>query len=435
MEISMDFVKRVYVGEEALENEKLFKEFAWKIFCIMKQGHKYKSYLLYLDENSKRLMRGPVEELHFEKLSEEDIIRAIVTKEVLDNSRPVGIFKVTEIFYELLMMGAIEVYPISNVNHQILHNTLYGDKSKNAEDILKDLGVIPYGDNTIFIKEYMEYLPQSILDQFDVPDTRTKIKTILTIKNEAGDILFEGPNELRGVENEDGMFTAVINISGEDCSKYFRSGNSTIGLYSDDMIKIMKTNEGYNPESHGIKNGDLKDFHIGKPSNLIDEIVIPRLGSLSSDPGLSGCILPNMKEPFLNASEGRKAMIISKMKQAEETKPLEFKTVYEKYKYVHDALNVYRKSISEVAKELCVSETRIREMYDAYITSTNMREYYKDLYEIFGEETRIIKSLARGGIDAHKLRDMYMKDSSLEKLREIKGIGATTLKKILKAMK
>lgn len=291
MELSMEFINTLYIGREILDNDRLLIKSVYKIFKMIKNSKEYKSYISYLDEQSRILSHGPIEELHYCKLSEVDILSAIISKELLENDiTAVSILKIEEIFNRLLLSQAFTVYPISEINHKMLHNALYGDNDKTAEDILKDFNIPPLGNNLEFFKEYISYIPQSVIDKFDIPDNTPKINTIITFKNEDGGVLYEGKNTI--TTDKVDLNGIIFNIGSEDVRELFNVDNPNVGLYSNDIIKIIDSNK----EPKTNRDGGLTGAVIPFPIGFINASDI---------------------DNFISLCEGRKALVVNKLKDTE----------------------------------------------------------------------------------------------------------------------
>lgn len=433
MKFSLDFINSLYIGKESLNSEPLLRDI-FKIWDNVQSTEAFKSYMDGLNKEYFNKYNDNIEILYFNIISAIDIIDAIITKEVSENERGIIQIKdINNIFMNLLYNKEVEVFPMTHAMYKTFRNIRYGNNNANPEELFKQLKVESTGSNKGFIKKYIEYLPCELLDKLHEQYTGPTIKTVLTIKNEAGEVLFEGPNELH--INKDGgeLFTTTINITGEDCRKYFKN-------------KIK-----------------LKPSHINEfMSDVRDSLAL----SNHSKPDLSGCVIPILGPIFgaslfsvdAEVSEQRKELFdarVSQIKKEQEImgsdfKPevklgsnesdktqesLKFLSPHAKYKYVYDSLKNKTKTKAELAREFFVTVTRITEMRDNYERSVRFRTSNKDLCDLLGNEERVIKLLARAGISARELKDMYMKDSSLKNLKEIKGIGDGVIGKILKYMK
>lgn len=291
MDFSADFIDILYIGKEIIDDDVLFTRSAHKIFNIIKKNTDYKKYIKYLDEQSKILCGDTVEELHYNKLTEIDIIMAIMTKEVIETGM-VGIYSVAKTFKDLLLSQSIEVYPTSNIKHKLIHNAMYGDTEDEINDVFKRLNLKPLGSNTKFLEEYIQYLPESVLEILDTIYNGPKIRPILTIKNADDKAIFEGENNLSGDKPD--LNNITFNIEYENAGELFKGENPSLGLYTDAL--------------EGRK-----------------ALIVETIGKSNRDGGLTGAIMPFPTgfisafdtDNFESLSEGRKELVKIKMEQLE----------------------------------------------------------------------------------------------------------------------
>lgn len=166
MDTNIKYDKGLYIDKDVLTDHDNFILRATGILSLIKRSYEYTSYIAFI---AKRI--SDVEELHFDKISEIDIIETILIKQ-LDNNEFTSVFRVCDEFMRLLFENAFEVYPISNVNHNILHAKLLQDDTLKSADILAELGIIPIGSFDKFIEDYFNYIPKQLMCKLDIKDDK-----------------------------------------------------------------------------------------------------------------------------------------------------------------------------------------------------------------------------------------------------------------------
>lgn len=216
-------------------------------------------------------------------------------------------------------------------------------------------------------------------------------------------------------------------------------GNKTFAEIADTIgLSAGRVNELYNRESgrNKIKSENKEMYEVFNNNHALITLILRR-----------GLNFDKLKELYAEDSElsqlnSYRSMGANKIKIIRDclyryNSPSHnaFRTPRDRSQYVYKQIKCHNRKISELAQELRVSTTRIRQLYEDEVSNIFMRKHYKKLYDLFGDDDRLVNTLAKAGITYTYLKRIYLEDSSMRKLKDTKGIGETTIKKIINAMK